>query len=263
MEFVNYQKLDFGFYSPMEIVDKLLTLTSISEVNLWKDWLSNISFTDTTAWKYQIDIKGVSLVFTSSDKKSPPYQGIRIGHKSVLDSKKGIHPLVQIINRQKDLSNFSVVDVTGGLLNDTYLLLSSGQEVWTFEANPLICLLIMVHQCLRTRNDKNKFHFIPGSFSLDKCSSLINKNNKKIAIYDPMFFAKEHKSLSSSSMQLLYQLEKEFPLEDLTFIHWESWRSYFDLLIVKRHDKAKFLFEEKPTYQLPGKIIRWDVYSRR
>lgn len=242
----------------MEIVGKLIHYLGDNKNEDWTHFLKNLRLNEKLKWKFQVDSNGIGLFFEDNFARRP----IKVGGKSVLDSKKGVHPILNLINRQKDLSNGVLIDVTGGLLNDTYLLLSSGNEVWTFESNPLLSIFIITNHLLKTRNQKMKFKFIPNFFSLEMFSSHLEKYNKKIAIYDPMFFEKAHKSLSNSSMQTLYQLDSDFPVDQISKTEWVNWKKFFDLIVVKRPDKAKNIFDQVPHFSLSGKLIRWDVYIK-
>jgi hypothetical protein len=261
MEFVNYLKLDFGQYGPSRLV-KSLKASKISP--FWQEWLDSIESTILKfddLWVYEYNAMGIGLALVEK-KLRPIYIGKRLMQKK--DQVK--HPLIQLlqnISKTRSDSAFQLIDATGGLLNDTFTLLNFGRPLWTFESNPLLCLLILLDQSLKTHASSGEWHFCPKNFNVESLRNIKDASAQSfcVTVYDPMFSATHRKTLPSHEMQVLGLLNEHCPPEVITKDDWQQILQFSDIVIVKRDDKAPFLFDLEPTYSQQSKLLRWDIYS--
>ncbi|MCQ2385968.1 MAG: class I SAM-dependent methyltransferase, partial [Clostridia bacterium] len=79
-----------------------------------------------------------------------------------------------------------------------------------------------------------------------------------VIFLDPMFPERRKSGLVKKKFQLIHYLER--PCENEADMFWAA----FDLsprkIAVKRPVKGAFLAGVKPSYSLPGKAVRYDVY---
>ena len=66
------------------------------------------------------------------------------------------------------------------------------------------------------------------------------------------------KSKAKSAMQALRDLTKKVDADCLLDM---AIKKASKRVIVKRHNKSKYLEDKKPNYSITGKVIRYDVYN--
>lgn len=255
MDFVNYLPLEFGEYSPSELLGQLKA-SNLSP--FWQDWLQSqeeICKKFSQQWVYIYGPKGLGL----RSLGHPKAKVVTIGNR---ESNIILNSLIKrVCENCKNPEQVQIVDATAGLLNDTQSLLHLGYKLVSYEAHPLIALLIFTDTQLKTQSPKLKviWDFIPMIFNNGELLKL-EKAALKVVLYDPMFHVKQHKSLPSAEMQLLRQLEEDFPIVELSLEEWLQWQKNADVLIVKRPNKAPYFLDQKPRYSVESKLLRWDVY---
>lgn len=252
MDLVNYLSLDFGQHSPLDLA---ACLKESNLLPLWQSWLlSQQEILDLagSSWVYVYSSEGLGL----KNLKRIKERAITIGAK---DSKNTLADLMlKLCDGKKDIQ---LIDATAGLLNDTHSLQRLGYALTSFESNPLLALLIMTNSLLKTsfRHLNSSWEFIPSRFNAEE---LVKFSNPRFTIimFDPMFEAKNHKSLPSLEMQILSELEQEYPNQALTSQEFRQWQELASAIVVKRPDKAPYIFEIRPKYSINSKLLRWDIY---
>ena len=149
-------------------------------------------------------------------------------------------------------------DTTAGLGEDICWFLAMGAQVIASERNPLTYALISYHiQKLKEQGEKVELLWGSAPELFEKLSA----QNFHAIYFDP-FYQKKRKAKAKKSMELIGgafhddDLDAELIAQKL-FDHCQS------RFVIKRADKAPVLIHSiKPTYEIKGKTIRFDIYYR-
>lgn len=166
------------------------------------------------------------------------------------------HDLAKAIGVRK-LGYPHVLDTTTGLARDAFILAKLGCKVTMLERHELLAtqIKIALEQCENSEL-KNRLHFI----AQDSRDFLKNPNKEFEVIYvDPMFPEKNKSALVKKDMQTLQQLVGKD--EDANELFELTLRCRTKRVVVKRHRRAPFINNQKPSYSITGKSTRYDVYS--
>lgn len=146
-----------------------------------------------------------------------------------------------------------VLDLTGGMLGDTLLLLSFGCEVWTVERHPVIRFLIE-SALQNAHHPKVKLlHFLASN-----AQSVLEQDHSCDVIYfDPMFEDANEKTSPRKEMRIFRSVVGKDQDAEAVFHQARSKKP--KRLVVKRPRLSVFL-GEKPSTQYIGKSTRYDVY---
>lgn len=146
-----------------------------------------------------------------------------------------------------------VLDLTGGMLGDSLLLLSFGCEVWTSERHPVMRFLIESALQNSSHPRLKNFHFLGG----DALSLLQNPPSVDVIYFDPMFEDPNEKTSPRKEMRIFRNLVgKDL---DAIEVFKEARKVGPKRLVVKRPRLSDFLLE-KPSVEYQGKSTRYDVY---
>lgn len=167
----------------------------------------------------------------------------------------------------KKTSPLCILDLTAGLLRDTFHFADLGCQVTALEENPLLSLAIK-HELNLGKSDslKNNIEFISSS-----AEEYLDRNDIKIPdviFYDPMYVhfgqGKSSRSASSGKESVLLQklcappnVEREIKIllkaKDLAKKHSKK-------VVVKRALKANPIGDIKPNHSQMGRSTRYDIY---
>lgn len=157
-----------------------------------------------------------------------------------------------------DKLNTSVLDITAGFCEDSFILSSLGIKVCAIEQSKIIFSL--VESALQKEGQANEFTLICKN-SLQYMQNLTDLNQRPDVIYmDPMFEISSRKALSNKSMQVLQALEgyaKNLKEKNLLLLN-QALSCASKRVVLKRHKKMLSL--KKPSYTLEGKLVRYDIY---
>lgn len=166
----------------------------------------------------------------------------------------------------KKNTSLSIIDATGGLGRDSFLLAASGCRVQIFEQQPIIAALLtdglerarehpetsglVEHIRLRVGNAVTALQ------EMKQCGRQVD------TVYlDPMFPHRRKSALVKKELQIL-QLLTPVPSDKASE---ELLQAAFAVagkrVVVKRSLKAPFLTDITPSYSLTGKTVRFDVYQ--
>lgn len=158
-------------------------------------------------------------------------------------------------------NNKKILDTTAGLCKDSFIFATYGLKVVALEQNPLIYNIT-----------KNGLEFAinnPNTQDIVKNIKLINTNSIDFlknnecdfdCIYlDPMFPKKTKSSLCKKEMQLFHNLAFYGDNEELFNL---SMLKTKNRVVVKRMINNEYIVNKKPSYQIFGKTIRYDVYLK-
>jgi hypothetical protein len=149
-----------------------------------------------------------------------------------------------------------VVDITAGLLGDSFALFSPGTDHRVYEANPIIAFYLQL--TISTR--KLPLILEPTFFRPEQFHA--EGDHRVYMIYDPFFDFKDQRALPKKAMQILHLANECFPL-NFEELKLESLMAVCDNLAVKRTPKAPYLQQVKPNFSLESKLVRWDFYKGR
>lgn len=184
-------------------------------------------------------------------------------------------------------SQYTVIDATAGLGQDSFLLAAAGFSVEMYEQDPIIAALL---QDALERGSKNaalatvisNMHL----YKQDSVSALkdhayalgithpsgeaqspiadndsfaqTNLRKPEVIYLDPMFPARTKSAAVKKKFQLLHQLEHPCENEIELFEAAQMLRPH--KIVVKRMLKGSYLANKKPSYSIKGKAIRYDCY---
>lgn len=168
------------------------------------------------------------------------------------------------LNRQRDLQ---IADATAGLGRDAFILSLQGAQVTAFEKNPVLaCLLARARlqglEQASARSDNellsvlNRLNFIYA----DSVSQL-KPQIFDVVYLDPMFPHREKSAKVKKEMQILHELLEDDGADPQQFFA-SCWSAARSRLVIKRPAKAPLFSDEKPSHQIVGKAIRYDVYVK-
>lgn len=148
-----------------------------------------------------------------------------------------------------------VLDLTGGMLGDSLLMLAFGCEVTTLERHPLIQFLIKFALANATHPKIEKFHFIPdnaGTFL-----SQAHTDQFDVIYFDPMFEDANEKTAPRKEMRIFRDVIGGD--SDALEIFGMAKKLGPKRLVVKRPRHSAEL-NLSPSVQYIGKSTRYDVY---
>lgn len=184
-------------------------------------------------------------------------------------------------------SQYTVIDATAGLGQDSFLLAAAGFSVEMYEQDPIIAALLqdalergLKNAALATvisnmhlyKQDsvsalKDRAYALGMTHPLGEAQNPIADNDsfaqtklhKPEVIYlDPMFPARTKSAAVKKKFQLLHQLER--PCENETKLFEAARMLRPHKIVVKRMLKGPYLANKKPSYSIKGKTIRYDCY---
>ena len=178
------------------------------------------------------------------------------------------------------------IDATAGMGEDSLILAAAGYEVYLYELNPIIAALLKdtVRRSATIPELApivSRMHVMEGN-SIEAMTGLhvpeeienvrkpeddrVESENPflpgiDLILLDPMFPARKKSGLIKKKFQLLQRLEQ--PCSDEVELMEAAFRAKPRRILVKRPQKGPYLAEKKPDYSIPGKAIRYDIYTVR
>ncbi|HFL8824084.1 MAG TPA: class I SAM-dependent methyltransferase [Candidatus Azoamicus sp. OHIO1] len=162
-----------------------------------------------------------------------------------------------VLNRNND--KYTIIDATGGLGTDSLILASLGHKIKLIEKKPIIIHLIK-NNLKKNKKIKALAKNIDIKYgnSIEIISSLKKKKLPDIIYIDPIFPIYKKNSLP----------KKDISIIKLIGSNTNEYKELFNLaltktkkIIVKRKIYSKFITNKKPTYQIIGSKIRFDIYQ--
>ncbi|MBM9614170.1 class I SAM-dependent methyltransferase [Desulfobulbus rhabdoformis] len=153
-----------------------------------------------------------------------------------------------------------LIDATAGLGQDGFLLATHGFQVEMIEMNPVVAALLA--DGLARAAEVEQLAEVVGRIQLHRGNSverLASLTRKPHVIYlDPMFPERSKSAKVKQNLRLLQHLDAHTvsPEELLT----TALATQAKKVVVKRPLKGPYLCDEKPSYSLKGKAVRFDVY---
>lgn len=152
-----------------------------------------------------------------------------------------------------------VVDATAGLGEDSLLLAAAGFSVRLYERDPVIAALL--------RDALERAADLPGLadavsrmelFEEDSVAAMRTQDTPPdVVLLDPMFPERTKSAAVKKKFQLLHRLER--PCDDEFALLDAARAACPRKIVVKRPPKGPLLAGAKPSYQVIGKAVRYDV----
>ena len=152
-----------------------------------------------------------------------------------------------------------VVDATAGLGEDSLLLAAAGFKVTMFEKDPVIAALL--RDSLERALAVPELEPVVGRMELVEGDSVAGLRAlgfaPDVVFLDPMFPGRTKSAAVKKKFQLLHQLER--PCEDERELLDAALAAGPRKVVIKRPPKGPLLAGARPSYQLSGKAVRYDV----
>jgi 16S rRNA (guanine1516-N2)-methyltransferase len=156
----------------------------------------------------------------------------------------------------KKKSQPTIIDATGGLARDSFIIASLGFHVTILERSPIIHALIRdgIQRAKQKIEAVNRLLLIQAN-----AIHWLNQNTQPDIIYlDPMFDERKKSALPKKEMLIFHDIvgdDSDSPQLLITALACAKQR-----VVVKRARLASYLNEIIPTYSLKGNSCRFDVY---
>lgn len=157
------------------------------------------------------------------------------------------------------------LDATAGLGEDALLLAGAGFFVRLFERDEVMAALL-ADGLARARSDGQLAEVarrmeLVAADSVDAMRSLAERGAQvDVVLLDPMFPAKRKNAATKKKLQLIQRLER--PCDDEGGLLDAACGLAAHKVVVKRPTRGPHLAGQAPTYELVGKVVRYDVYVR-
>lgn len=157
----------------------------------------------------------------------------------------------------------SVIDGTGGLGRDCFILAVAGCRVQVFEREPVIAALLsdgLKRALVHPETSK-----IAQRIRLTACDTVtalleMQQSGQRVDVVylDPMFPERRKSALVKKELQILQMLVTDDSSDEKLLV--TALETAARRVVVKRPRKAAFLANQPPSHSLTGKSIRFDVY---
>ena len=152
-----------------------------------------------------------------------------------------------------------VVDATGGLGTDAFVLANAGSEVTVLERHPLVFALL--RDAHGRAADQTELRAAMARMRVVHCDArqwLVKAHGVDVIYLDPMFPRRRKSALVKQPMQMLKQLVDEEGGETLLDAAVEAQPSR---VVVKRPLHGSEPWSRAPSFSLKGRSVRFDVYE--
>lgn len=148
------------------------------------------------------------------------------------------------------------VDATAGLGEDSLILAAAGFSVMMFERDPVIALLAA--DALRRASGVPELRETVSAMKLYEGDSIeaLPGLRPDIVLLDPMFPAKQKRSLTNKKLQLFQKLEA--PCTDGNDLVRAAFLAGPRRILIKRPLKGEYLAGVRPEFSYTGKTVRYD-----
>jgi 16S rRNA (guanine1516-N2)-methyltransferase len=218
--------------------------------------------------RFQLQLTSEHLQLITTDESETgavfvDFVGGAVGHRRLFGGGRG-QPIAKAVGL-KGGANPEVLDATGGLGRDAFVLASLGCHVTLLERSPVVAALLE-DGLRRAREDAEIGPWVGERLRLihtdaiEWMNSLAETGFPEVVYLDPMFPHRNKSALVKKEMRLLQQLLGGDP--DADGLLPAAIRVAKKRVVVKRPDAAPHLAEIKPTMSIHSKKHRYDVYVK-
>ncbi|MCW5199484.1 class I SAM-dependent methyltransferase [Desulfobulbus sp. F1] len=157
----------------------------------------------------------------------------------------------------------AVIDATGGLGRDSFLLAAAGCTVQIFERQPILAALLAdglerARQCRETAQIAERIQLIVGD-AVSALHEMEERGQHAAVIYlDPMFPERRKSALVKKEAQMLQLLASAEAADEAQLL--AAALAVGKRVVVKRPVKAACIAGPAPCHAVIGKTVRFDVY---
>ncbi|MDB2384740.1 class I SAM-dependent methyltransferase [Endozoicomonas sp.] len=211
---------------------------------------------------YTIDGLALRRFGTNESPVIVDFVGGKAGHRRKFGGGKG-QDIAKAVGMNKGAKP-AVLDTTGGLGRDAFVLASLGCQVTIIERSPVIAALLEDGLKRAALNADlaaitNRMHLIKGD-GVEKMHALLEAQQSFDVVYlDPMFPHRDKSALAKKEMRLFQDLVGEDVDSDRLLAPALSLASH--RVVIKRPKGAPDLGGKEPTYRLEGKSCRYDIHA--
>jgi len=225
----------------------------------------------------RVSVNGLELVKPDDPKlRGAVRVDFTAGHAAYRRRQQKKELLVRAVGGKggKGGASLNVIDATGGLGRDSFLLAAAGYRVSIFERQPVIAALLAdglaraaahpetaeISQRIRlTVGDAvPALEAMQETGAGEKGKDYEDGEGVDVVYLDPMFPERRKSALVKKELQLLQLLaQPDFAPEKLLAA---ALKAAAQRVVVKRPLKAPFLTDCSPSHSLTGKTVRFDVY---
>ena len=208
--------------------------------------------------------KGLALQQTGKKAPGPVQVDFNSAASTYRRTKGGGELLVKAIGGDKQ-NRPTVFDATAGLGRDSFVLASWGYPVTLFERSPVIAELLQDGLQRGLQSDDFGVVETVSRMQLQSGDSQVflrqsNGSGLPDVIYlDPMFPPSKKSALVKKEMQAFHHVVGK-EADDIDELMAVALDHAIYRVVVKRPLKADLLAGKKPSYNLKGKAVRFDVY---
>ncbi len=191
------------------------------------------------------------------------FVGGAVGHRHRFGGGRG-QPIAKAVGL-KGGANPDVLDATGGLGRDAFVLASLGCKVSLVERSPVVAALL--DDGLNRAKKDGEIGALTGerlrlihADAIEWMNALDESDFPEVVYLDPMFPHRSKSALVKKEMRLLQQLLGGDP--DADALLPTALRIARKRVVVKRPDSAPYLAEMSPTTSIHSKKHRFDVYVK-
>ena len=150
-----------------------------------------------------------------------------------------------------------ILDTTGGLGHDAFILALLGQKITVLEKNTGLCILI--EEALNNLPNLSYFNDAKNNISVinnDSRAFLSSAENFDVIYVDPMFNSKK-KLKRTKQMQFLDNYLEEYDDPSVEF-----YKSNFKRLVIKKELRSTSSIKDCSAISFRGSSVRYDIYSK-
>ena len=153
----------------------------------------------------------------------------------------------------------TAVDATAGLGEDSLLLAAAGFTVTMYEKDPVIAALL--RDALERAAANPELAPVAARMTLVEGDSVAGLRDlgfsPDVVFLDPMFPERTKSAAVKKKFQLLHHLER--PCDNEAELLGAALTAHPRKVVIKRPPKGPLLAGAKPSYQVSGKAVRYDV----
>lgn len=161
--------------------------------------------------------------------------------------------------RVRGVESPTAVDATAGLGEDSLLLAAAGFTVTMFEKDPVIAALL--RDALERAELVSELAPVVGRMALVEGDSVAGLHrlgfSPDVVFLDPMFPERTKSAAVKKKFQLLHHLER--PCDNEAELVEAAFAARPRKIVIKRPPKGPLLAGVRPSYQVLGKAVRYDV----
>ncbi len=211
-------------------------------------------------------VDGALLSLQLTGKGAPGPIGVDFGAASMRHRRRSGHNelLGKAVGVGKKPS-LQVLDATAGLGRDSFVLADLGCHVLMSERNPLIQQLLATGLEAAQISGDDWLRSVASRLNL-RCGDTTALADLPVScdvIYlDPMFPQRDKSAAVKKEMALFHYLLQDGGDDGDALLHWAQEQD-IARIVVKRPPRSDYLAGLKPSHEIRGKAVRYDVYVKR